>query len=385
MEKEKLHTKNDSMFRILTIGTERALFEESPARERMREYAGLAKEMHIIVFNLAKKGRLKEQVFGNIHLYPTNSAGRLLYIFDAFLAGKKILSGKSWIISCQDPFESGLAGYLLKKFSSGNFLQLQAHTDLLSPFFWQESFLNKLRVILAKFLLKRADGIRVVSQRIKKSLEAIGIKKEIFVLPIFVDAAEIENAPVRVDIRKRYPKLDFIILSIARLAKEKNLGLLLEALAELSSKYPEMGVLLVGEGPEEKFLRKKAEKLGVPGKVFFEPWQQDLVSYYKTADVFALVSNYEGYGRTAIEAAAAGCPVVMTEVGCANEILKNNESALVIPVGDKEALKGTLTRLREEFGLKDGLRAAAKKTIAFMPDKKTYLNNYLDSWKKTAE
>ena len=53
----------------------------------------------------------------------------------------------------------------------------------------------------------------------------------------------------------------------------------------------------------------------------FEGWQENLISYYKTANLFLLSSNYEGYGMTLLEAAAAGCPIISTDVGIAGELL----------------------------------------------------------------
>ena len=63
-------------------------------------------------------------------------------------------------------------------------------------------------------------------------------------------------------------------------------------------------------GPEQKMIKNLAQKLNVEKNVVFEDWQNDLSSYYKTAHLFLLTSNYEGYGMTLVEAIASHCPNV---------------------------------------------------------------------------
>ena len=69
---------------------------------------------------------------------------------------------------------------------------------------------------------------------------------------------------------------------------------------------------------------------------------------------FLLTSNYEGWGLAIIEAASFGLPIIMTDVGCAGEIIKNEESGIIIPVGDKKALAAAMTKLiqNKNFGKK---------------------------------
>src|SRR3989344_3744713 len=292
--------------KVLSIGSDRNLFVDgSAAQKRIKEYGKLFNELHIIVFSKQKSQitNHKSQIADNIWVYPTNSRNKLFYLLDAYRIGKNLIG--NWkleigncAVSAQDPFEAGLVGWLLKRKYKLP-LQLQIHTDIFNPYFYRESLKNKLRVWLAKFLLPLSDGIRVVSERIKQSLitQLPNYRLPIIVLPIFVDIKKIQSAKIKMDLRQKYPDYDFRILMASRLTKEKNIGLAIEAMTEVAIKYPKALLVVVGEGSEAEKLKVKSEKLKVADNVKFEPWTDDLASYYKTADIFLLTSNYEGYGR----------------------------------------------------------------------------------------
>ncbi|MEK7520151.1 MAG: glycosyltransferase [Patescibacteria group bacterium] len=337
------------------IGTDRNIFKEgSEARNRMVEYGTIVDELHIVVFSKRNDQILNQKIkiSNNSFVYSTHSSSRFLYMLDA----KRIAEGviENWdlkignfVITAQDPFETGLVGWLVARRYTLP-LQLQIHTDFLSPYFAHESLLNRVRVFCAKFLLPRASCVRVVSERIKESLKNDRLKTTPAVLPIFVDAEAICRAPVRTDLHAQYPQFDFITLMASRLTKEKNIPLAVDAIREVVKKHPKAGLIIVGGGPEKERLKLLATRYSLLANIVFEPWTDDLVSYYKTADVFLLTSNYEGYGRTVVEALAAGCPVVMTDTGVAGDIVKNNENGFIVPVGDCAALVAALVKVREK-------------------------------------
>lgn len=363
------------------ISTDRNLFQEnSEVRSRIIEYGELVDELHIIVFS-NQKSKIKIPN-SNIFLYPTNSWNRWLYVKDAIKIGKKILmaNGK-WLITCQDPFETGIIGYrIANKYKIP--LQLQVHTDFLSPYFWRESLLNKIRVVIANFLIPRADCIRVVSERIKKSINTkySGIDAKIDILPIFVDVKSIKNSPVTIDLRKKYSQFDFIILIASRLTQEKNIELAINAMSGVIKKHPKTGLVIVGDGPECDKLELRIKNYELGNNVKIENWTDDLSSYYKTSDLFLLTSNYEGYGRTIIEAMSAGCPVITTDVGLAGDILRDGDNGIVIPIGDREKLTEAILDMIENKQKRESLIQNADKTIDEFYDKEEYFKRYKSLW-----
>lgn len=374
--------------KVLVINLDKGIFApNSKSLERLREYAAFCEKLSVIVLTRWEFGPIIE---GNLSVFATGSCCRLQYTLDALRLAKKIISDGADLVMTQDPFDTGHIGWLIKKRFRIPW-QCQVHTDFLSPYFWRESLANKIRVLAAGFLLRRADGVRVVSERIKSALLAAGyLFKVITVLPIIVDAGKIEAAPIGVDLRKKYSQFEFLILTAGRLSREKNIGLMIEAMAEVVKKYPKTGLVIVGEGAEYENLKSKTKNLSPFGRppagrkletnIVFEPWIDDVVSYLKSADLFLLVSNYEGWGMAAIEAAAAGCPVLMTDVGCAGEVIVNDVSGIVAPVNDKSALVGGIIRLIEDGALREKIRRNALLAVQKLPTKKNYLARYRQSW-----
>lgn len=371
--------------KILMISRDAGIVQEgSGVQKRMAEYGALADELHIVVFAVRdpKASSFKLQVSRNVWIYPTNSRNKWFYIHDSYVVAKHILSTRHsplatrWLVTVQDPFETGIVGWLVaRKYRVP--LQLQIHTDLFSPHFASESVLNKVRVRIAKFLIPRAASIRVVSERIKNSIVS-SFKLQassVVVLPIFVDVQKIKDAPIKTDLHKKYPQFDFIMLMASRLTKEKNIPIALSAIAEVIKKYPKAGLVIVGDGPKKESLKLQVSSFKLQESVVFEPWTDDLASYYKTADIFVLTSNYEGYGRTIIEAEAAGCPVIMTDVGIAGEVIKHGENGLIVPVGDAQALTDAMSSVIKK-------RAALLTSLPVQSTKEEYLVAYKKTWEQ---
>lgn len=369
--------------KVIMIGTDRKLFEaDSAVRRRMLEYSEPLQELHVIVFAKSDLKLKAAQISDKVWIYPTNSLSRLLYIFDAVRIGKTIVENRyitpsELLISTQDPFETGRAGMALRNHFKAK-IQIQIHTDFLDPHFAKGSFLNRLRVRMAKRLLPNANGIRAVSGRIARSLSYLGIpQSNVGILPIYTYPAIFEAAPVK-NLKDMYPQFSFIILMVSRLAKEKNIPLALRVFAEVLKSYPRTGMVILGDGPAKPKIQALAMKLGIAGSVVFEPWQNELVSYYKTCGAFLSASNYEGYGLTLIEAGLSGTPIITTDVGVASEIFRDGENAFVCPVGDKECLTAKLSELVGNPARSEQFKAQVTTDVrhAIIADKVRHLERY---------
>ena len=104
-----------------------------------------------------------------------------------------------------------------------------------------------------------------------------------------------------------------VIGHVGRLCYQKNQSFLLDMLAEVVRKRPESGLLLVGEGEDKAMLKEKAQRLGIADKVLFYGAAEHMERLYWAMDIFAFPSRFEGLGIVAIEAQAAGLPVICSD------------------------------------------------------------------------
>ena len=233
MEKYKSDYKDYSGYVGIMISTDRSIFlEKSAVRARMVEHAKLYKKLHIIIFSINRFEQ--ENISENCIIHSTNSFSRLQYVSDARRIGKKIIKDLDKdmpvIFTCQDPFETGLAGKVLACSRKKSELLLQIHTDLFSPYFTatqiglRNAFLNRIRLFISKSTLPQADAIRVVSTKIANSLVERGIASEkIIIKPIAVRANTLLSQNPTLDLREKFPQFKKIILMVSRLEPEKNI------------------------------------------------------------------------------------------------------------------------------------------------------------------
>ncbi len=327
---------------VLMFGSDSRAFEPgSETEHRMLEYGKIFSELHVIIRTQKQSGYEEKKLGKNVTLYPTNNHFKLGYWNRAQKIAERILGQPHpapIVLTAQDPFETGIVALRIKKKYKIP-LQIQVHTDFLSPEFARESWLNKARAIFGKRIVKRADQIRVVSDRIKQSLEKIGIPdKKITVLPIHVEIKISADHHLESHLKNEYHEYDFLVLMISRFTIEKNIPLALKAWhAAISGSKPENPIkkpllLIVGDGPERSKLLQAIKNLRLENSVKIIPWFNNPYAYYKIASFYLLTSNYEGYGRTVIESLAVGTPVISTDVGIVNEVIKNGENGFVFPV-----------------------------------------------------
>jgi|GEM_PF-713495 len=401
------------MKKLISIGTDRKIFEEGSAvRQRQVEYGKFFDESHIIVFskrkfkilnskfetNLKSKIQISEKVWA----YPTNSRNKLFYIIDAFLIIRKLFknsklkienSRNNVIISCQDPFETGLVGAAIKVFFDLP-LHVQIHTDMASKYFIRASHLNKVRSMVSEFVLKYSDRVRVVSERIKKSIEKFS--ENIDVLPIKAEVPQgdpLGNFPKGSPwgIKKPFP---FTLIMVCRLEKEKNIETVLKAIKKLDK--PDLGLCIVGDGGERGSLELKARSLEIEDKVVFVGWQDNLAPYYKMADAFVSSSLYEGYGVSTVEAASFGKPLLISDTGLAGEMFsdqdrstsggEDNISALICDAKDVNCFAQNILKIYEDKDLREGMGQSAKMIADnYLNSQDNYFKTYADSIINTAK
>lgn len=372
--------------KVLMLSTDAAILRPgSEARRRMEEYGQLFDELHIVIAVKNTPGEAIERVSETTSAYRADSRWKLGAFGKVYGISEKILkTGGQWVITAQDPFENGLNAYWLsRQFKLP--LQLQVHTDFLSPWFAKESLKNKIRVMIGKYLVRRAKGLRVVSERIRASLLRLSPKMThipITVLPITVNVSGLRGAPIQPGLREKFSQFEYILFLPARFTIEKNIAMAIEAMKIIrQSSEKKIGLLLAGDGPKRAELGRLIARYRLQDRVILIGWTSDAVSYYKMADAMLLTSNYEGGARAPSEAAAVGLPVIMTDVAPANEYIKNGVNGFVVPVGDCEKLAEKILALASDADLQARFRENTRVISDAFPTKEDYLRQYQASLK----
>ena len=148
------------------------------------------------------------------------------------------------------------------------------------------------------------------------------------------------------------PEGAFVAGVVARLAPVKSHEMLLRAAQRLDD---DVHVVLVGDGPARAALEALARELDIQPRVHFIGQLVSPINLHQFFDVSVLCSRTEGFPNSLIEALAAQCPVVATPVGGVTEIIVDDESGLLVPVDDLDALAARLQSLRRDPELRGRL------------------------------
>ena len=179
---------------------------------------------------------------------------------------------------------------------------------------------KKILEYLTKFYCDKTATELIVPSRKTYNLfkEKYKVEKNVHIVPTGIDVKrfykELQNKDKVDEVRNKYnlKKTDFTILFVGRLAKEKNIELLIETHAVIVKKYPQAKLLIVGSGPDYEHYQKMAKKLKIEDNVILTnsvPWEI-IPLYYSLADIFVTASKSETQGLTVIEAMAASLPTV---------------------------------------------------------------------------
>ncbi len=365
---------------VLSISYGRALFvAHNSERKRLKRCAQEIESFHMIIFSLKRDG-LSICKEGNLTLYPTNSKTKLHMLWDATFLGRRIISQTNgdWVVTSQDPFEAGIVGYIISRLARKPF-NVQEHGDFFSTSFWRKStLLNNVRFLMGIIIMRKADTIRVVSQRIATALVKYGIMQDrIISLPVRTDA--ISKNAYRMDLHAAYPDASVIILCMGRLVPQKNIPLLIAAFQKLQRIDNKALLLIVGEGREQKKLEHLILNSRLAQNVALLPWSDNAFGLMQGADIFALSSDWEGWGRVLIESMAAGIPAVTTNVGCVGEVFINNRHGFVVGVGDMDAFAEKLIALANDPEIRQRFGRQAVEDVQQIH---TTTSSYAKAWEK---
>ena len=345
------------MLGLASLNVEPILLSTTPKREYLRLYQRLRmKNVKIILSSLPFKS--------------------LLYWVWLFFSSLRIIKRhRIDIVHCHGTKEALVVGLAAKLLRKKIIYTIEGDPNIeISISSYRYSFLDKLFLRFSWNIgLKLADKIVGCSNWMAEHLKKYGL--EATSIPNPIDYERFSNVMAH----------GSNIVCIARFEKVKNIETLIIAASKILKKYPEVKLVVVGGGSQEKELKTLAEKLSISDNVEFQGFRPDVENVLKDALVFVLSSIYEPFGMVAAEALAAGLPIIVSKVGGLREIVKDGINGFSFNPRDWQELSKKILLLLENQKLREEMKNKAKESAKEFSPKNIalkYLRVYLDVLRK---
>lgn len=235
--------------------------------------------------------------------------------------------------------------------------------------------------------LPTANRVITVCEAFARELAGAGVPSEqIFVQHNSIRPEKMASAEEAQAIRARFgiAEDEPLVVAIGRLSSEKAHIDLLNAFRHLQGNNSELKarLVIVGDGPERDRLEASARSLGINGRVHFAGQISDVKPYYAAADLLVLPSHSEGSPYVLLEAMAAGLPIVATAVGGVPEMVEDEESALLVPPREPQAMAAAIARVLKDAELARRLTLNASALIATRYSPETYVHSLVEIYRQ---
>ncbi len=230
-----------------------------------------------------------------------------------------------------------------------------------ATYYADNKFLAILVLVLKFFFYNLSDQIIAISKKSEESLKHIVIFKKKIILILNPYITKI------LKIKKRRNSKKFSILSVGRVTKQKNFDLLIDAVTNLSKKYKNIELTIVGNGNLYEHTRIKISN---QKNIKLIKWKKNLKPFFLRSDLFVLSSYYEGLPNVLIDAVNYEVPCLATDVSGVRDILVNGKGGLITPNDDQKKLEKNI-----EYSLKNYSKL---KKMTFIAKKKIFRFTYLN-------
>ena len=232
----------------------------------------------------------------------------------------------------------------------------------------EEGYTNRGRMIQKAdaWAARNAHHVVAVSESVREHLAANGVQRDrISIIHNGIDLDEIDRGVVHGVVRTSGapPGGGNIHLgAVGSLTARKGHAILLRAFSKLP---PRLGARLtiVGEGPEREALQSLIAELGIGERARLAGYRSDIWSFLREVDVYVQPSLQESFGIAVLEALAARKPVIAARTGGIPEIINDDQSGLLVPSGDADALAAALVRVIEQPELRASLAEGGRRRV----------------------
>jgi N-acetyl-alpha-D-glucosaminyl L-malate synthase BshA len=225
---------------------------------------------------------------------------------------------------------------------------------------------DKTYAPVVAFSINQSDAITAVSQNLKdETFKIFTIEKDIEVIHNFVDVQRFNRKPIDAFKKVIAPNGERILLHASNFRRIKRVPDVVKIFYNVSKRIPSK-LLFVGDGPERGHAEELSRDLGICDDIRFVGKQEQMEDILGIADLFLLTSEYESFGLAALEAMAAGVPVVSTNAGGLGEIMIPGVTGYMGNVGDVETMsEQAYDILKDEERLQQFKKNAGEHAHAF--------------------
>ena len=227
------------------------------------------------------------------------------------------------------------------------------------------SFRNAFCMQLKKFVLKHIDHGVVVSHSMTTEILELSKFTNTLVIPMGVDQNQFKPENYSPDIKKEFYIEGPFILFVGRLSQEKGILELLNAFPDVIQRFPNLKLLVIGDGPLKERAQDVCAALHLEHHVVFRGAlpQALLPAYYATADILVGPSEREGFGLVFAEALASGCSVIAADLPTTADIIINEKTGLTVNPKDSASISRQIIRLIEDKELRQHLAEEGRKHV----------------------
>ena len=223
--------------------------------------------------------------------------------------------------------------------------------------------------LLERWLARHATALVAVSPQVRDDLVELGVAPPELFAVVRLGIALEERVSAEAEERDRLRTLlgiapdRFTVGWIGRMTGVKRTDDILLALGGLRERGVDACLCMVGDGPDRDYVEYRAKELGVVRHCLFLGYQDDVAGFLAAFDVFVLPSANEGTPVSAIEALAAGRPVVATRVGGVPDVVRDGVDGYLVESGDVNGLADALARLAVDPELRRRMGAAGRERV----------------------
>jgi N-acetyl-alpha-D-glucosaminyl L-malate synthase BshA len=205
---------------------------------------------------------------------------------------------------------------------------------------------------ITRYGLQQSDGVTAVSKFLKQATIETFDFDEVEVIPNFICQNHyryLPDSPLRAELA---PNGEKILVHVSNFRPVKRPADCVEILAKLKTEFPNVRLVMVGDGPERSAVSYRAEQLGVRDDTIFVGKQANIAEYLGVSDVFLLPSELESFGLAALEALACEIPVIATRIGGIPEVVTDGETGYLSDIGDTDKMSADALILLKDDDLR---------------------------------